>query len=138
MDVHLILRKDVKGLGQAGDIVMVPAIFDDSYDATKIPSATKKDRLTKASTPAVTAASLSSVKELKFKRPVISRGENRIFGSVSLDDIIASLKTDHGLTIERSAVSLGLGSKIKELGIHPVTIAVGQAKVTLDVVVESD
>ncbi|KAJ3218221.1 hypothetical protein HDU67_006330 [Dinochytrium kinnereticum] len=181
MDIHLILKKDVKGLGKEGDIVLTttkmarnylvpfklayyvprsggkpilpegwqpPVKKDDSLPDLILPAifeaaADFSGRSKKAKTPAKESTqsplvSLTDIKELRFTRPVIVPGESRIFGSVSSDDIVTRLREEYKITVDKSAITLMAGPRIKELGPHQISIAVGAGKVELEVIVDAE
>ncbi|KAI8848734.1 hypothetical protein BC829DRAFT_393327 [Chytridium lagenaria] len=182
MDIHLILKKDVKGLGKTGDIVLasskvarnylipfqlayyvprsagkpilpegweppllkddslpdliLPAIFESANDFSR--SKKSKSSSKTATAVEIPTASIADIKELRFTRPVIVRGESRIFGSVSADDIIVKLREEFNIVLEKTAIGMPASQKIKELGTHQITVAMGSGKTELDVVVDGE
>ncbi|KAJ3414583.1 hypothetical protein HDV05_006322 [Chytridiales sp. JEL 0842] len=76
---------------------------------------------------------LSRIGKLTFARPVISAGDTRIFGSVSVDDCVAELQEKHGITLESKSITIE-GGRIKELGVYQATVNAGRdATIALDV-----
>jgi ribosomal protein L9 len=76
---------------------------------------------------------LSTLGKLAFSRPLIAAGDKRIFGSVSVDDIIAELRDAHGISLERGSVQIVEG-RIKEVGTYQAKIKLsGTKEVALDI-----
>ncbi|KAI9334260.1 hypothetical protein BDR26DRAFT_867114 [Obelidium mucronatum] len=111
-------RKD--DIGKNAIQTVLPAFFNPqtvSSSSIANPLANKKSGKTDDASSAI----LARLGVLEFKRPLIDPKGKRTFGSVSPDDIVALLKTSHGVSVERSEIIVD-GGRIKEIGDHNVSI----------------
>jgi len=134
--MEVILKKQVKGLGQPGDLVKVSDGYARNY---LLP---KKLAVMATSDNRKMLENRAREKEEKHRRQERKRTEiaekiekltctiqkqasddNRIFGSVSHVDILKCLK-DHGIKVEKKQILLD--KPIKSLGVHPVKIRVSK------------
>ena len=147
--MEVILRTDVPKLGKAGDIVKVKDGFARNYLLPKglaIPANQKtikalenqrKIILAKAERERKKAQSLAEKLTgltLTFYRKVIEG--NRIYGSISAQDIVKALE-EKGLSLERRFVLLD--EPIKQLGTYEIPIRLGpgvEVKIKLEVIEE--
>ena len=131
--MKLILQKDVKNLGKAGDQVLVKKGYARNFlipQGQAIPL--NKDRLRvwkhqkvlieakkrKAiSERKVLIEKLSSIK-LKFEKESLKDG--KLFGSVTAYDISQSLEKFHNISVDKRDISL---TTLKTVGDHTVTIS---------------
>jgi len=139
--MEVILRKDIPKLGKAGDIVKVKDGYARNYLLPKgfaIPAnkknikALERERkiiLAKAERLRKKAESLAEKlkdKTITIYRKVIEEG--RIYGSVSVLDILQALK-EEGIELEKSQILLE--QPIKNLGVYEIPV-----KLTSDVEVK--
>ena len=135
--MEIILKKDVKGTGKAGEIVKV----SDGFARNKlIPSgaaieATEANKRAMAREKARAAEKFAQEKETAeklarklSKDPVIVKtkvGENgKLFGSITSIDIAQAITEQNGLEIDRRKIVLS--KPIKETGIHEVEMKLFQ------------
>ncbi|KAJ3107543.1 hypothetical protein HDU97_003848 [Phlyctochytrium planicorne] len=113
--------------------IIYPAEFD--LSSTSFSDKQKKKAHAEVSSDTTTTVSLDDIKELKFLKPVIVEGESRIFGSVSADDVVQKIKDDFGIVVDKHLVVFAGAKKIKQLGVHRVTIT---GFTEIDIVVEAE
>ena len=135
--MEIILKKDVKGTGKAGEIVKV----SDGFARNKlIPSgaaieATVANKRARAREKARAAEKFAQEKEAAenlarklSKDPVVVKtkvGENgKLFGSITSIDIAQAISEQNGLEIDRRKIVLN--KPIKETGIHEVEMKLFQ------------
>ncbi|KAI8585874.1 hypothetical protein BDZ88DRAFT_455514 [Geranomyces variabilis] len=79
-------------------------------------------------------AALQLVPQLTFERVRMRADSDRIYGSVTPEDIVLDLLNKHGIVLEKEAVRLE--ARIKEIGSHSVQVAIGELpSVELQIVV---
>ncbi|RMG66390.1 MAG: 50S ribosomal protein L9 [Calditrichaeota bacterium] len=130
--MKIILRQSVERLGEAGEVVTVKDGYARNYLIPKqlaypaTPSyikmleeerRQKQHRLQKEKRMAEELA--EKLKKVSVTIPVRVGEEDRMFGSVTTQDIAAALK-EQGYDIDRRKILLD--EPIKELGIYPVSI----------------
>ena len=132
--MKLVLRKDIAGLGSAGDVVDVKAGYarnfllprEAAYHATD--SMVKQVEIEKRKAAAAMEKELSAARELAEKLGSVSLTvaveageEDRIFGSVTSIDIAKAL-AEEGHEIERHDIVLD--DPLKELGVYAVKVKI--------------
>lgn len=128
----VILRENVENLGNTGDLVKVSDGYARNYllprhlvvaaDETNIAAIEHHKRLLEKKRLAQAAGAQEIAKKLEaFSCTLVRKvGEqDKLFGSVSSGDIADALKKA-GFSIDKRSISLG--STIKTLGVHPVTV----------------
>jgi large subunit ribosomal protein L9 len=146
--MKLILTQEVTGLGGPGDVVEVK----DGYGRNFLVPRGLGIRWTRGGEKQIEAIrrgrdvrevrDLGQANEIKgrlegldVKLPVRAGGAGRLFGSVTVADVVAAVRAAGGPEIDKRRVELG--SPIKTLGTHVVTVRVHpevSAKVAVDVV----
>ncbi len=133
MNIRLILQKDMKNLGKAGDQVLVKKGYARNFlipQGRAIPlnkdnlrvwkhqkiiiEAKKRKAITERK---ALIEKLSSVK-LKFEKESLKDG--RLFGSVTAYDISEALEKLHNISVDKRDISLAV---LKTVGNHTVTIS---------------
>ena len=117
--MKVILLKDVKGSGKAGDIVKV----SDGYARNMlIPKGLAKE---------ATQGNIKTLEKQKEKMEtltvdIVTKGGEggRLFGSVTSKDIADALKEQHGIEVDKKKVVLD--NPIKEVGVKEVTVKLFQ------------
>jgi large subunit ribosomal protein L9 len=130
--MKVILRKEIRSVGRAGDVKEVSAGFGRNYllpnglATPATPAALKQWEKGKERREKVLAQATSAAKELaaKVEGTTLSftrqtAAEGKLFGSVGKSDILKSLKSC-GYTVDKEAVLLD--SSIKTVGEHEVTL----------------
>ncbi len=130
--MEVILHQDVDGLGKAGQVIKVKDGFARNFlipNGLAVPMTSsnlkrleeEKQRKTRQEDKAKKEA--EGIKEkmagLSLTMPVLVQEEEKIYGSITAQDIIAALK-EEGFAIDKSAVLLA--EPIKGLGIYEVGI----------------
>lgn len=146
--MKLILTTEVDGLGAPGDIVVVKDGYGRNFlvprglaiPATK--GAEKQVATIKRAREVREVRDLGHANEikgqlegLKVKLPTRAGSGGRLFGSVTATDIVGAVKSAGGPEIDKRR--LELGSPIKTLGSHQVTVRIHPevtAKVDIEVV----
>lgn len=148
MDV--ILLKDVKGVGQAGDLVHVADGYARNYliprklGVVATPAARKQAQERAAARARQEAAAIKAAQahaealkniELVFK---VRTGEtNRLYGSITSGDIAKRLSEQIGDQVDKRKVQLD--EPIKEIGTFPVDVRLhNDVEITVRVVVEPE
>jgi len=146
--MKLILTQEVTGLGGPGDVVEVK----DGYGRNFLVPRGLGIRWTRGGEKQIEAIrrgrevrevrDLGQANEIKgrlerldVKLPVRAGGAGRLFGSITVADVVAAVRAAGGPEIDKRRVELG--SPIKTLGTHVVTVRVHpevSAKVAVDVV----
>ncbi len=125
--MQVILRKDVKGRGRAGDIVEVANGYARNYlipqgfavlasqGAVIQAKSMQRARAIKLEKEKVTAQeNADKLNTIKLTIPVNASDEGKLFGSVTVADIAKKLTQESGLDIDRRDISLN--QQIKALG----------------------
>jgi large subunit ribosomal protein L9 len=148
--MRVLLLKDVKGLGKAGDVKEVAGGYATNYLLPKKLAQTvtegsvkmaeqaresEKRRLERKANEAKTLAGKLDGQTVVLKA---RSGEgDRLYGSITSQDVAEALAKSTGLTIDKRY--LELEHPIKSLGHHPVTLKLGGGlTATVSVVVERD
>ena len=131
--MEVILKKDVKGTGKAGDIVKVSDGFarnrlipsGDAVEATEAnkkmvarQNAKREEQLAQEKADAETLAKKLSKEQIVIKTKVGEGG--RLFGSITSMDIAEAIKEQSGEDIDKRKIVLD--KPIKETGISEVEI----------------
>ncbi|MGE5602190.1 MAG: 50S ribosomal protein L9 [Nitrososphaerales archaeon] len=146
--MRVLLLKEVKGLGKAGDIKEVAGGYAANYlfpnklaepateGSVKVAQQVKDAEARKAEKKANEAKNLAA--KLQGQTVVLKArsGEgDRLYGSITAQDVADALKKSTGLPIEKRLVDLE--HPIKSLGHHEVTVRFGGGlTATVTVVVE--
>ncbi len=140
----VILRENIENLGSTGDVVKVSNGYARNFllprhlvvaaDETNVAAIEHHKRVLEKMKSAQKAASQAVAQKLEAFSCTIARkvGEHdKLFGSVTSGDISDALKKA-GFLIDKKSISLG--STIKTLGVHPVTVKLeGEVVATLKV-----
>ncbi len=146
--MKLILTQEVSDLGGPGDVVEVKDGYGRNYllprgaairwtrGAEKQIDSIKKAREVRDVRDVTHADEIKSQLEgLTVRLPAQAGTSGRLFGAVTVSDIVAAVKSAGGPDIDKRRIQVG--NPIKTLGSHQVTIKVHDevsATVTLDVV----
>lgn len=148
--IDIILVKDVPGIGKFGQRKSVKAGFARNFlfpqllallstpqNEAKFEALRKQDEKRRAIETAEAQAIAKKIngKELKFKAK--THNEGKLYGSVSLADIIAQLKSETSVELDRKQIDLEDG--FKEVGNFEVSITLYadvQAKIKVDISAE--
>ena len=146
--MKLILKQEVAGLGGPGDLVEVADGFGRNYllpqgkamlatkGAEKQIAAIRRAREVRDVRDLGTAKSLASeLGALTVTLPARAGEGGRLFGSVTATDVVDAVSRAGGPKLDKRRVIIG--SPIKALGTHPVTVKVHpevEATLTLEVV----
>lgn len=131
--MQLIMLKDVKGVGKAGEVIKV----SDGYarnllipkklamEATdtnlKILDRKRKDIESQREMDFARAQELKAQIEQKTVNMITKAGDSgRLFGAITSKDIADILEKDHGITIDKKKIALD--SPIKQVGLTQVEI----------------
>ena len=147
---EVMLLKDIKRLGRAGDIKRVKDGYARNYliprglavVATKGASAQARERLSAESrrreTKLATDSSVAGVIDQVSLTFVVKAGETgTLYGSVTNADIAAKLEEQTGEAVDKRKVLLE--QPIKELGTYPVKVKLeAELSPTITVVVEAE
>jgi large subunit ribosomal protein L9 len=148
--MKVLLIKDVKSLGQAGEVKEVKPGYGQNFLIKKgfakpatdeVLAQHKADEEQKA---AELASEIASLKELSIKLDkaeiVITKklGQNgHLFGSVTKDEIAAALKEQHSIEIDKKHINEK--SAIKTVGVHDLDFKLGHSiHATLHVEVQGE
>lgn len=125
--MSVILMSDVRGLGAAGQTVTVArgyamnyllvygfAMIDSGANRLRIDSVVKTHAKKVATEIADIQSILSQVNDKQIQLTASVHGEDELYGSVGVGDIVAALRDQHQVVIERSVVQLS--SPIRVLG----------------------
>ncbi|MDQ1727717.1 MAG: large subunit ribosomal protein [Frankiaceae bacterium] len=146
--MKLILKQQVTGLGDAGDIVEVKDGFGRNYlipqgfallatrGVEKDAAAIRKGREVRAVNDLQQAKDIASqLGSMKVRLTAKSGDGGRLFGSVQTDDIAAAVSKAGGPKLDKRLITLT--APIKTLGSHTVTVKIHpevDATVTVEVV----
>jgi len=125
--MSVILMSDVRGLGAAGQTVSVArgyamnyllvygfAMIDSGANRLRIDSVVKTHAKKVATEIADIQSILTQVNDKQIRLTASVHGEDELYGSVGVTDIVAALREQHQVVIERSAIQLS--SPIRVLG----------------------
>ncbi|MBR2546638.1 MAG: 50S ribosomal protein L9 [Eubacterium sp.] len=142
----VILKRDVKGTGKAGDVVKVSDGFARNMllpkglaeEATKnnVHTLEKAKEKREEEEKQARAAAEKQAEEMKTMRVEINTkaGEGgKLFGSITTKDIADALKEQHGLSIDKRKIVLD--QPIKETGVKRVKIRI-YPEITATIAVE--
>jgi large subunit ribosomal protein L9 len=146
--MKLILTQEVSGLGAPGDVVEVKDGYGRNYlvprgfairwtrgGEKQIVSIRKAREVREIRDVGHAKEIKGQLEALKVKLPVRAGEAGRLFGSVTVADVVAAVKTAGGPEIDKRR--LEIGNPIKTLGSHEVTVRLHpevQARVSVDVV----
>ncbi|ORY52965.1 hypothetical protein BCR33DRAFT_761293 [Rhizoclosmatium globosum] len=106
-------------LGKNAIQTVLPAFFNPTTISSASIANAPKSKKTAENQDA--ASALTSLGVLEFKRPLIDPKGRRTFGSVSPEDIVTLLRTQHKISVEKGDVVVD-GGRIKEIGDHTITV----------------
>ena len=150
--INVILVKDVPGVGRFGQRKSVKAGFARNYlfpqllallstpqNEAKFEALRKQEEKRRAIEKADAQETAKKIqgKTLKFKAK--THDEGKLYGSISIADLIAQLKSDTGVEIERKHVELEDG--FKEIGEFDVKITLYpevQASIKVEITAEKE
>ena len=131
----VILKRDVKGTGKAGDVVKVsdgyarnmllPKGYAEEATKNNVHSLEKAREKREEEERQAKAAAEKQAEEMKSMRVVITTkaGEGgKLFGSITSKDIADALKEQHGIAVDKRKIVLE--QPIKETGITRVKIKI--------------
>ena len=146
--MKLILTQEVSGLGAPGDIVEVKDGYGRNYlvprglamrwsrgGEKQIVSIRKAREIRDVRDVGHAQEIKGQLEGLKVKLPVRAGEGGRLFGSVTVADIVDAVKSAGGPDVDKRRIEVG--NPIKTLGSHQVTVRVHPevlARVTVDVV----
>ena len=136
MAIEVMLMDNVKKLGKAGEIVKVAPGYARNYLFTKglaaVATEAAKRRLKKleaeraARAAEEKKAALEVAKKLEKLEITVSAATTdgkKLYGSVSVTDILAAIEANRGIKIERN--QLDLEEALKEVGVYEPSIDLG-------------
>ena len=146
----VILNRDVKGTGKAGDVVKVsdgyarnmllPRGYAKEATEGKIRSLEKQKAIAaekKAEEKAAAQARAEEINKLSVKISTKVGDSGKIFGSITSKDIAEALKAQHGMDLDKKKIQLS--SPIKQTGETAVDIKLYQeVTAQLKVIVEAE
>lgn len=131
----VILKRDVKGTGKAGDVVKVsdgyarnmllPKGYAEEATKNNVHSLEKAREKREEEERQAKAAAEKQAEEMKNMRVVITTkaGEGgKLFGSITSKDIADALKEQHGIAVDKRKIVLE--QPIKEIGVTRVKIKI--------------
>ena len=140
MAIEVMLMDNVKKLGKAGEIVKVAPGYARNYLFTKglaaVATEAAKRRLKKleaeraARAAEEKKAALEVAKKLEKLEITVSAATTdgkKLYGSVSVTDILAAIEANRGIKIERR--QLDLEEALKEVGVYEPSIDLGHGVV---------
>ena len=143
--MKVLLRTDVEGLGQTGDLVevargyarnyLVPqglAVKAGSGMAAQVEAMQRKRALQTAADKSDAEESAARLEGLVLQVTAKASEEGRLFGSVGVVEVVSALVDQFGLEVDRRQVS---GDPVKDLGTHGFTVRL-HPEVDLQVSVE--
>ncbi len=143
--MKVLLRTDVEGLGQSGDLVevargyarnyLVPqglAVKAGSGMAAQVGAMQRKRALQTAADKSDAEESAARLEGLVLQVTAKASEEGRLFGSVGVVEVVSALVDQFGLEVDRRQVS---GDPVKDLGTHGFTVRL-HPEVDLQVSVE--
>ena len=136
MAIEVMLMDDVKKLGKAGEIVKVAPGYARNYLFTKglaaLATEASKRRLKKleaeraARAAEEKKAALAVAKKLEKLEITVSAATTdgkKLYGSVSVTDILAAIEASRGVKVERGQLSIE--DSLREVGEYDATIDLG-------------
>ncbi len=142
----VILKRDVKGTGKAGDVVKVsdgyarnmllPKGYAEEATKNNVHSLEKAREKREEEEKQARAAAEKQAEEMKSMRVeiVTKAGEGgKLFGSITSKDIAEALKEQHGLNIDKRKIVLD--QPIKEIGVTRVKVKI-YPEITATIAVE--
>jgi len=147
--MRVILQKDVPGLGHRGDSLDVKDGYARNYLIPRqlaVPATggrlkeeqARKEALKSKESRILEAAEQDAVK-IRGKRVVVwaRAGRERLFGSVTAQDIADAISSQYGLEVDKRKILLE--ENLKKLGIHEVQIELHPlVKVTIQVEIKAE
>ena len=148
--MRVILNRDVKGTGKAGDVVKVsdgyarnmllPRGYAKEATEGNIRSLEKQKAIAaekKAEEKAAAQARAEEINKLSVKISTKVGDSGKIFGSITSKDIAEALKAQHGMDLDKKKIQLS--SPIKQTGETAVDIKLYQeVTAQLKVIVEAE
>lgn len=141
MPTKVLLWEDVEALGRSGDVVQVKPGYARNYlipqglarpatpQTLRQQEKLKEERLKRAAEDRREAESVAKVLEgITVMTVVKVDHEGRMYGSVTVHDIVNLLQQQHGLLLEKKNVLLK--HPIKETGVHSISIKLKEGVVT--------
>ena len=129
----VILNRDVKGTGKAGDVVKVsdgyarnmllPRGYAKEATEGNIRSLEKQKAIAaekKAEEKAAAQARAEEINKLSVKISTKVGDSGKIFGSITSKDIAEALKAQHGMDLDKKKMQLG--ESIKALGTYEIPV----------------
>ena len=129
----VILKRDVKGTGKAGDVVKVSDgyarnfLFPQKLAAEATPGALKEIQRKRAAQDAREAEQLATAKAQAeaLKNKVIELevkcGEKgRLYGSVTTAEVAEALEKQHGIKVDKRKIDIG--DPIRETGVRTISV----------------
>jgi large subunit ribosomal protein L9 len=130
--MEVILTKDVYKIGKAGDTVRVKDGFANNYllrnglavplnsaNLKKLEEEKQRKLLDSQKHKGKAEELKAKLDNLSITLPVLVQGEDKLYGSITVQEIAASLK-EEGFDIDKS--SFELGEPIKSLGIYEIPV----------------
>ena len=130
--MKVLLRTDVEGLGQSGDLVevargyarnyLVPqglAVKAGSGMAAQAEAMQRKRAVQTAADKSDAEESAARLEGLVLQVTAKASEEGRLFGSVGVVEVVSALVDQFGLEVDRRQVS---GDPVKDLGTHGFTV----------------
>ena len=143
--MKVLLRTDVEGLGQTGDLVEVARGYARNYlvpqglaveaglgMAAQVEAMQRKRALQTAADKSDAEESAARLEGLVLQVTAKASEEGRLFGSVGVVEVVSALVDQFGLEVDRRQVS---GDPVKDLGTHGFTVRL-HPEVNLQVSVE--
>ncbi len=143
--MKVLLRTDVEGLGQTGDLVEVARGYARNYlvpqglaveaglgMAAQVEAMQRKRALQTAADKSDAEESAARLEGLVLQVTAKASEEGRLFGSVGVVEVVSALVDQFGLEVDRRQVS---GDPVKDLGTHGFTVRL-HPEVDLQVSVE--
>ena len=130
--MKVLLRTDVEGLGQTGDLVEVARGYARNYlvpqglaveaglgMAAQVEAMQRKRALQTAADKSDAEESAARLEGLVLQVTAKASEEGRLFGSVGVVEVVSALVDQFGLEVDRRQVS---GDPVKDLGTHGFTV----------------
>ena len=114
MAIEVMLMDNVKKLGKAGEIVKVAPGYARNYLFTKGLAALATE---------ASKRRLKKLEKLELTVSAATTDGKRLYGAVSVSDILAAIEANRGVAIERSQLSIE--DSLREVGEHEAQIDLG-------------